>query len=199
MNRDIVIKRAIRKAGYNVESSNFKYETIYTTAKEMLEELELDMQRDVEIKTNIKIASLSEVTQTHSFNYGDFMTNNPGAKVYALPSDFIEYIGSTRNKVNSTIVGNYIIVFPLVVNSVFLEEGGFSMRYKCKLTLENFPAIMETYCVNYLALELVQTLRPEDGNRISLIQQKLSTEKESFAMAHNMNLSLTNFKKVGWR
>ena len=200
MRKDVVIKRALRKAGYNVDSSNFKYETIYKTAQEMLNEVYLDMQRDIGLKSNVKIATLTQIKDTHSFEYGDFLKNNPGATIYALPSDFIEYVGSTRNNVNSTIVGNYVIVFPKVINSVFLEnEDGFTFRYKGKLSIEQMPELMETYCVNYLALELIQTLRPDDGNRIKIINDKLESEKQSFAIAHNMNIALTNksFKK-GW-
>jgi len=200
MDKKKIVIRALRKCGYNVDSDNFELDNVYMSAINILDESVLDIQRRVSLPFADKIADLTEIKDFHSFSYADYIAKNSDTKAYQLPADFIEYIGSTRSDVDTTIIGNVILTVPKSKYSVFSEGDGFNMRYKARVELSNFPSIMETYCMLYLALEVILTLRPDDGNRIQIIRQELTDEANRLVGEFNLRSPLTRVNmNMGWR
>jgi hypothetical protein len=207
MIRDRVIRRALKKSGYNVDSINFEYDEIYKTATETLEELVIDIQMETGLANNVKFSILTKVTEPASHDLKDLMRMYPDAEVYSLPEDYLEYIGSTASENNCFITGQYVVVLPnpdLRFQSVFqLTDEGFGMHYRCKHSLDNLPEVLETYATLKLAFELVLNLRSDDGNRLQILRSEIDRELAKLNTLDRLRLPLTDQYmiggKVGWK
>ena len=189
MNKRVIAERALLKAGYPVNSRNFVKTDVYETAMKIIEYSELDIQRKLNLKDMERLATLTEVVDSHNAFYKDYWHKNPNMKVYQLPNDFIEYVGSERSDVNATIISDKVLVFPkheyaIIDNSL---DGVFWFRYKAKIKFEEFPEIASTFVVLYVAHELVSIYKPNDKNRIPALIREMNEELRNFMEIQNMN------------
>ncbi len=202
MNIQRTVKRALRKAGYNVNSLNFQQDTISQTALETLIEMELDLQTEINLKTNNKFAKLSEVKQANEVFYNGFLEDNPNYKAYQLPSDFISYVGCTKPNLDVNIMGDFAIVrTPKHTVMELFDNNDFWFEYEARIPLQKFSDKAETYCVCKLALALVVNLRPDDKVRMAIIREELEKERTKMIAQENLSFKLDAYRlgKMGWR
>lgn len=203
MNKDKIIRRSLLLCGYDINSLNIDKDSLYTTANELLDMLELDLQKYIGLSSNIKVAILTPVVDSKNNMYNDILLLHPEAKIYSLPNDFIEYVGGTSSKVNAKIIGDSIMIYDKDRRSIFTEvTDNFEFEYRARLSIEELPTFVEGYASILLAKELLLLKRPDDNVRMTVLREKEAKEEDF--LRNNMSLRTEiithrNSTYGGWR
>ncbi len=204
MNTGSVIRRAIRLAGYNLENSNIEQTELYKQSVLILEENDYIIQRDLNIQNSQKIAVLTEVKNTKDTITGDFNRYEEDFYIYALPNDFISYVGSTFSdyKADVQIMNDYVYVkkpnkYSIVDNR---DKNQPWFIYKRKVPVQEISETASRYISIFIALELLMSFKTDDSTKISLLRAELEKERVAILINNNKQFRL-NVKRGGmsWR
>jgi len=204
MDRGKILKTALRLAGYNLYNNDLENTEIYKQAYSILEESEFTIQRDLSAAENIKIAMISKIDESKLSMMGDFDRFAKDFDIFALPHDYISYVGCSFSDVTRDvqIMSGFVFVKKLRKYSI-LEDEDFDnpwFIYKAKLDFDDLGENYFKYVSMYVALELLFSFKADDTNKIQQLRQALDTEKIEILKTNNKRFAL-NVRRGGleWR
>ena len=204
MDKGKVIRRALRLAGYNLYNNDLENTEIYKQASAILEESSFTIQRDLSSAENTKIAVLSKIDETKLSMMGDFDRYKTDFDVFALPSDFISYVGSSFSDFNADvqIMSGFVFVKKRRKYSI-LDLGEYEdpwFIYKAELDFDKLGENYSNFVSMYVALELLFSFKSDDTNKIDNLRKQLEKEKIEILKTNNKRFAL-NVRRGGleWR
>jgi len=204
MDKGKVIRKALRLAGYNLYNNNLENSEIYKQAASILEESKFIIQRNLSAAENTKIAVLSKLDETKLSMIGDFDRFAVDFDIFALPHDFISYVGSSFSdyRADVQIMSGFVFVKKRSKYSI-LDLGEYEepwFVYKAKLDFQDLGENFVYYTAMYVALELLFSFKAEDTNKISTLRKSLEDERMQVLKTNNKRFAL-NVRRGGleWR